>query len=87
LCFREKGLFLQKYSKDTKMKRYLLASLFTIYVFTGWANKVNLNSLYLVLDAAIDSSAIYKKQKMDAIYTLEKHTPPHETTRRNISSR
>ena len=61
------------------MKRYLLASLFTIYVFTGWANKVNLDSLYLVLDAAIDSSAIYKKQKMDAIYTLEKQY----TTARN----
>ena len=54
------------------MKRCLLALLFTIYVFSGWANKVNLDSLYLVLDAAIDSSAIYKKQKMDAISTLEK---------------
>ena len=54
------------------MKRCLLASLFTIYVFSGWANKVNLDSLYLVLDAAIDSSAIYKKQKMAAINTLEK---------------
>lgn len=55
------------------MKRYILAILFiTLYGSVGWANKVNLDSLYLVLDAAIDSSAIYKKQKLDAISTLEK---------------
>ena len=55
------------------MKRCILAILFiSLYGSVGWANKVNLDSLYLVLDAAIDSSAIYKKQKMDAISTLEK---------------
>ena len=31
-----------------------------------------MDSLYRVLDAAIDSSSIYKKQKLDAINTLEK---------------
>ena len=55
------------------MKRCLLAILFiSLYGSIGWAHKVNLDSLYHVLDAAIDSSAIYKKQKMDAINTLEK---------------
>ena len=55
------------------MKRCLLAILFIIlYGSSGWANKVNLDSLYRVLDAAIDSSAIYKKQKLDDINALEK---------------
>jgi len=73
LHFHEKELNLQKYSEDTKMKRCLLSILFiTLYGSIGWANKVNLDSLYRVLDAAIDSSAIYKKQKLDAINALEK---------------
>ena len=55
------------------MKRYLLAILFiSLYGSIGWANQVNLDSLYRVLDAAIDSAAIYKKQKMDDINALEK---------------
>lgn len=55
------------------MKRCLLAILFIIlYGSSGWANKVNLDSLYRVLDAAIDSSTIYKKQKLDDINALEK---------------
>ena len=55
------------------MKRCLLAILFiSLYGSIGWANQVNLDSLYRVLDAAIDSSSIYKKQKLDAINTLEK---------------
>ena len=55
------------------MKRYILA-IITILFCThfSWANKVNMDSLYRVLDAAIDSSSIYKKQKLDAINTLEK---------------
>ena len=55
------------------MKRCLLAILFiSLYGSIGWANQVNLDSLYRVLDAAIDSAAIYKKQKMDDINALEK---------------
>ena len=55
------------------MKRCLLSIIFiSFYGFFGWANKVNMDSLYRVLDAAIDSSSIYKKQKLDAINTLEK---------------
>ena len=55
------------------MKRYLLAiiSIF-FYTHSSWASKVNMDSLYRVLDVAIDSSSIYKKQKLDAINTLEK---------------
>ena len=55
------------------MKRYILAIISILfYTNFGWANKVNMDSLYRVLDAAIDSSSIYKKQKLDAISTLEK---------------
>ena len=55
------------------MKRCLLSIIFiSFYGFFGWANKVNMDSLYRVLDAAIDSSSIYKKQKLDAINILEK---------------
>jgi hypothetical protein len=36
------------------------------------AGQVNLDSLYRVLDAAIDSSAYYQKQKTDAILVLVK---------------
>ncbi len=55
------------------MKRCLLAILFiSLYGSIGWANQVNLDSLYRVLDTAIDSAAIYKKQKMDDINALEK---------------
>ena len=55
------------------MKRCLLAIISILfYTHFSWANKVNLDSLYRVLDAAIDSSSIYKKQKLDAINTLEK---------------
>ena len=55
------------------MKRCLLSIIFiSFYGFFGWANKVNMDSLYRVLDAAIDSSSIYKKQKLGAINILEK---------------
>ena len=55
------------------MKRYLLAIISILFcTHFSWANKVNMDSLYRVLDAAIDSSSIYKKQKLDAINTLEK---------------
>lgn len=55
------------------MKRCLLAILsIFFYTHSSWANKVNMDSLYRVLDVAIDSSSIYKKQKLDAINTLEK---------------
>ena len=55
------------------MKRYILVIISILfYTNFGWANKVNMDSLYRVLDAAIDSSSIYKKQKLDAISTLEK---------------
>ena len=55
------------------MKRYVLAIISILfYTNFGWANKVNMDSLYRVLDTAIDSSSIYKKQKLDAISTLEK---------------
>ena len=55
------------------MRRCLLSILFIIlYGSSGQANKVNLDSLYRVLDNAIDSAAIYKKQKIDDIYALEK---------------
>ncbi len=55
------------------MKRCLLAiiSIF-FYTHSSWASKVNMDSLYRVLDVAIDSSSIYKKQKLDAINILEK---------------
>lgn len=55
------------------MKRCLLAiiSIF-FYTHSSWASKVNMDSLYRVLDVAIDSSSIYKKQKQDAINILEK---------------
>ncbi len=55
------------------MKRCLLAiiSIF-FYTHSSWASKVNMDSLYRVLDIAIDSSSIYKKQKLDAINILEK---------------
>ncbi len=55
------------------MKRCLLAILFmSLYGFSCWAEKVNLDYLYRVLDTAIDSSAIYKKQKINDINALEK---------------
>ncbi len=55
------------------MKRCLLSIIFILFcTHFSWANKVNMDSLYRVLDAAIDSSSIYKKQKLDAINTLEK---------------
>ena len=55
------------------MKRYILAIISIIFcTHFSWANKVNMDSLYRVLDAAIDSASIYKKQKLDAINTLEK---------------
>lgn len=55
------------------MKRCLLAILsFFFYTHSSWANKVNMDSLYRVLDVAIDSSSIYKKHKLDAINILEK---------------
>ena len=55
------------------MKRCLLAILsIFFYTHSSWANKVNMDSLYRVLDVAIDSSSIYKKHKLDAINILEK---------------
>lgn len=55
------------------MKRCLLAILsIFFYTHSTWANKVNMDSLYRVLDVAIDSSSIYKKHKLDAINILEK---------------
>ena len=55
------------------MKRCLLAILsIFFYTHSSWANKVNMDSLYRVLDVAIDSSSIYKKYKLDAINILEK---------------
>ena len=51
--------------------RHLLLTVLSILLSQSlWADKVNLDSLYRELDAAIDSSAIYKQQKMDAINTL-----------------
>ena len=55
------------------MKRCLLAILFmSLHGFSCWAEKVNLDYLYRVLDTAIDSSAIYKEQKINDINALEK---------------
>ena len=55
------------------MKRCLLAILsIFFYTHSTWANKENIDSLYRVLDVAIDSSSIYKKHKLDAINILEK---------------
>lgn len=55
------------------MKRCLLAILsIFFYTHSSWANKVNMDSLYRVLDVAIDSSSIYKKHKLVAINILEK---------------
>ncbi len=70
--FHEKELFLQKQSEDTKMRRRLLAFFFIMFSsLSGWAGKVNLDSLYRVLDTAIDSAAIYKQQKLDHISVIE----------------
>lgn len=71
--FHEKELFLQKQSEDTKMRRSLLAFFFIMFSsLSGWAGKVNLDSLYRILDTAIDSAAIYKQQKLDHISVIEK---------------
>lgn len=71
--FHEKELFLQKQSEDTKMRRSLLAFFFIMFSsLSGWAGKVNLDSLYRILDTAIDSAAIYKQQKLNHISVIEK---------------
>ena len=71
--FHEKELILQKQSEDTKMRRSLLAFFFIMFSsLSGWAGKVNLDSLYRILDTAIDSAAIYKQQKLDHISVIEK---------------
>ena len=71
--FHEKELFLQKQSEDTKMRCSLLAFFFIMFsCLSGWAGKVNLDSLYRILDTAIDSAAIYKQQKLDHISVIEK---------------
>lgn len=71
--FHEKELFLQKQSEDTKMRRSLLAFFFIMFSsLSGWAGPVNLDSLYRVLDTAIDSAAIYQQQKLNDIYAIEK---------------
>ena len=55
------------------MRRSLLAFFFIMFSsLSGWAGKVNLDSLYRILDTAIDSAAIYKQQKLDHISVIEK---------------
>ena len=55
------------------MKRLLLVLSIIVCCSTfSMAGQVNLDSLYRVLDAAIDSSAYYQKQKTDAILVLVK---------------
>ena len=55
------------------MRHSLLAFFFIMFSsLSGWAGKVNLDSLYRVLDTAIDSAAIYKQQKLDHISVIEK---------------
>ena len=55
------------------MRLSLISSLIAFFFYVpGCAATVNLDSLYRVLDAAIDSSTFYKQHKMDAIKTLER---------------
>ena len=55
------------------MRRSLLAFFFIMFSsLSGWAGKVNLDSLYRILDTAIDSAAIYKQQKLNHISVIEK---------------
>ena len=54
------------------MNRQILTNIFLIFALccTG-ANHANLDSLYKVLDAAIDSSDIYLRQKTERIASLK----------------
>ena len=54
------------------MNRQILTNIFLTFTLccTG-ANHVNLDSLYKVLDAAIDSSDIYLRQKTERIASLK----------------
>lgn len=54
------------------MKRLSILLLSIFSITASYADKVNLKLLYRQLDAVIDSSAFYQKQKADAIMTLKK---------------
>ena len=57
------------------MKRLSILLLSIFSITASYADKVNLKLLYRQLDAVIDSSAFYQKQKADARYRLSDFLP------------
>lgn len=63
-------------------KRIGFLSFFTCLVaMSAWGHQVDIEKLYRQLDAAVDSSAYYIKQKTDVIHTLSKqYEAAHDNT-------